>query len=87
MKTLKLLFILCLSVLGFIAQAQNGLENVYVERYYVSDAIDAANSNDPLPAGSVTYRIYADMLPGYTVQTVYGVPAHPLSMTTSPICT
>ncbi len=83
MKTLKLVFILCLSVLGFIAQAQNGLENVYVERYYVTDAVDAANSTPAIPVGSVTYRIYADMLPGYKFQTCFGIPAHPMTMTTT----
>lgn len=83
MKTLKLIFIICLSVLGFVAQAQNGLENIYVERYYVADAIDAANSSPAIPVGAVTYRIYADMLPGYKVQTIFGIPAHPMTMTTT----
>lgn len=89
MKTLKLIFILCLSVLGFIAQAQNGLESVYVERYYVTDAVDAPNSSPPIPVGAVTYRIYADMLPGYKFQLAYaeasfaGSIAHPLNMTTT----
>lgn len=48
-------------------QAQNGLKNIIVERYYVSDVADTALNSDggTLPVGSVTYRIYADMLPGY----------------------
>src|SRR6185295_15896533 len=36
-----------------------------------------------LPAGSVTYRIFADMLPGYKFQAAYGVPAHTLLMSTT----
>lgn len=71
---------LCLSFLfiGALAQAQNGLENVIVETYYISDANDAIANPDGgvLPIGSVTYRIYADMLPGYKFQAGYGVPGH-----------
>ncbi len=71
---------LCLGFLliGALAQAQNGLENVIVETYYISDANDAAANLDGgvLPVGSVTYRVYADMLPGYKFQAGYGVPGH-----------
>ncbi len=89
MKTRKTILGLCLSVLSLFTQAQNGLEKIFVERYYVADAIDAANSNPAIPVGAVTYRIYADMLPGYKVQTIYaeqsvsGGPAHPMTMTTT----
>ncbi len=89
MKTKKTILVLCLSVLGLLAQAQNGLEKIFVERYYVADAIDAANSHPVIPVGAVTYRIYADMLPGYKIQTIYaeesvfGGPAHPMTMTTT----
>jgi hypothetical protein len=75
------------------AAAQNGLENIIVEKYYVSNAADAANANTALtdagystgtlPAGSVTWRIYADLLPGWGVQSVYGVPSHPLLLSTT----
>ncbi len=89
MKTRKIILGFCLLFLGTFAIAQNGLENIYVERYYVADAIDAANSNPAIPVGAVTYRIYADLLPGYKLQTVYGElpvnggPTHPMTMTTS----
>ena len=79
----KILLVLCLSVFAILSKAQNGLENIFVERYYVTDAIDAVNSNPPLPVGSVTYRLYADMLPGYKVQTIFGSGLHPLVMTTT----
>lgn len=80
MKTKLLLFFILLS--GFI-YAQNGLEGIIVERYYVSNAADATGSIGTLPAGSVTYRIYADMLPGYTFQAAYGVPNHELRIATT----
>jgi hypothetical protein len=89
MKTRKIILGFCLLFLGTFVKGQNGLENIYVERYYVADAIDAANSNPAIPVGAVTYRIYADLLPGYKLQTVYGEqpvnggPAHPMTMTTT----
>lgn len=78
---------LCLSLffMGALAQAQNGLENVIVETYYISDANDSLANLDGgvLPVGSVTYRIYADMLPGYKFQAGYGVPGHECRIETS----
>jgi len=73
-KILLSLFCLVLA-LGIKAQ---GLEKVYVETYYVSDANDQANSITPLPAGSITYRFYLDMLPGYTFKLAYGASIQPL---------
>lgn len=81
MKNLLLgLSLLCLTGL---ANAQNGLEQIIVEKYYVSDAADAAGSIGILPVGSVTYRIYADMLPGYKFQAAYGIPNHELRLETT----
>ncbi|MFM1745629.1 MAG: hypothetical protein RLZZ630_1566, partial [Bacteroidota bacterium] len=75
------------------AAAQNGLENIIVEKFYVSNAADATNANTALgdagytsgtlPAGSITWRIYADLLPGWGVQSVYGVAGHPLTFSTT----
>lgn len=82
----KLILGLGLLLSGAIAQAQNGLEGIVVEKYYVSNAADAAGSVGALPAGSVTYRIYADMLPGYNFQALYGTPGasgHTLLVNTS----
>jgi len=81
-KNLKLAIGLFLASLGY-AQAQNGLENITVEKYYVSNAADAAASVGTLPVGSVTYRVYADMLPGYNLQMVYGDANHALKITSS----
>ncbi len=62
-----------------------GLENIIVEKYYVSDANDTIANPDGgvLPVGSVTYRIYADMLPGYRFQAAYGVPGHEMRIATT----
>jgi hypothetical protein len=69
----KLIYSAALLMTGLLANAQNGLENVIVEKYYVSNAADAAGSSGTLPVGSVTYRIFVDMLPGYNFQALYGV--------------
>jgi hypothetical protein len=81
-KNILVLVLLMISVAG---KAQNGLESVIVERYYVSDANDATmnSTGGVLPIGSVTYRIYADMLPGYKFQAAYGVPDHELRIETT----
>jgi Bacterial Ig domain/Secretion system C-terminal sorting domain len=82
----KLILGLALATAGITAQAQNGLESIVVEKYYVSNAADAAGSAGALQVGSVTYRIYADMLPGYNFQALYGTPGatgHTLLVNTS----
>ncbi len=81
MKKITLLF--GLVAFSTIVRAQNGLEQIIVEKYYVSNAVDAAGSAGTLPVGSVTYRVYADMLPGYKFQAMYGDGSHPLKVATS----
>lgn len=76
----------CISLLfSIVSFAQNGLENIIVEKYYVSDANDATQNatGGVLPVGSVTYRIYVDMLPGYKFQAAYGVPGHEMRIETT----
>jgi hypothetical protein len=76
---------------GIFANAQNGLEGIVVEKYYVSDYNDSIvtddNSSNPgsLPVGSVTWRIYVDMLQGYKFQAAYGIdnPVHEFRIETS----
>jgi hypothetical protein len=68
--------------------AQNGLESIVVEKYYVSDAADSVDAADngavyPLHVGSTTYRVYADLLPGYKVIQMFGSPTHPLNISTT----
>ena len=83
-KTTKKIFLgLGLSFLGTFATAQDGLEKIIVEKYYISTAADTVGSAGKLPIGSVTYRVYADMLPGYRFQTLYGNSDHPLKISTT----
>ncbi len=79
----KILLVIALIIAGACLHAQNGLENIIVEKYYISNAADSIGSSGPLPVGSVTYRIYVDMLPGYTFQMAYGNATHNLKFTTT----
>jgi hypothetical protein len=83
----KIILGLALLMICFASRAQNGLENIIVEKYYVSTAADsvgaATNGSGVLPAGSVTYRIWADLLPGYNFQALYGVAGHTLLVQSS----
>ncbi len=83
MKQLATLLFLLASFLN--VNAQNGLEGVIVEKYYISNANDATMNGvgGVLPAGSVTYRIYVDLLPGYKFQAAYGIPNHELRLATT----
>lgn len=82
MKTL--LLTACALILSISIHAQ-GLEDVIVEKYYVSDANDTSvnSSGGILPVGSVTYRIYLDMLPDYIFQAAYGDANHECRIETS----
>ncbi len=70
------------------ATAQVGLEGIVVEKFYISnaaDSIDAVNNGavHPLYVGSTTYRVYANLLPGYKVVNLFGNVEHPLFIETS----
>jgi len=80
MKTISLLFLFV--AITFSGYSQ-GLENIIVERYYVSNADDSIGSVGTLPVGSVTYRIFVDMVPGYKFQAAYGNSVHTLSFATT----
>lgn len=84
MKTSRILlfitFLFCLSA----AKSQHALENVIVEKYYITDANDTVRSaGGPIPVGSTTYRIFLDMLPGYRFQAAYGKDGHELKLETT----
>ena len=59
----------------------SGLEGIFVERYYVADANDAADTDgsSDLSTGEVTYRVFVDLKAGYKLITVGGFPGHDLS--------
>lgn len=81
----KKLLVLPLLFGCYFAQAQNGLEDIIVEKYYISDVNDTnANSvGGNLPIGSVTYRIYVDMMPGYNFQAAFGLTDHEMRIETT----
>ncbi len=79
-----------LALSGFLTKttAQVGLEGVVVEKFYISnaaDSIDAVNNGAvyPLYVGSTTYRVYANLLPGYKLVNLYGDATHPLNIETT----
>lgn len=62
-----------------------GLEGIIVERYYQTDAADETDAMDnvsavPLTAGSVVYRVFVDMAPGYKFSQIFGTPDHNLTV-------
>ena len=83
---MKKFTLLCsLLICSLIVNAQNGLEDIIVEKYYISEPNDtiANSAGGVLPVGSVTYRIYVDMLPGYKFQVCYGVTNHEMRIETT----
>jgi len=82
---LKFPFVLFGLLLSFASVAQDGLEGIIVEKFYVSTKADNAGKlhSGDLPKGSVTYRIYVDLKPGYRFQAAYGSPTHPLIIESS----
>lgn len=81
----KLTFFLFGLLLSCVGSAQDGLEGIIVEKFYVSTEADNAGKmySGDLPKGSVTYRIYVDLKPGYRFQAAYGSPTHPLIIESS----
>ena len=68
------------------SEDRTALEGIIVEKYYVSDTsnvLDKDTTGGVLPIGSVTYRIYVDMKPGYKLQTVYGNQKHTMCIKTT----
>lgn len=74
------LIILLFSV--FIAKSGfSQLEKVFIEKYYISDTIDATDtSGGILIPGSTTYRIYVDMKPGFKLKKLFGDDNHEFSI-------
>jgi hypothetical protein len=84
----KLLVLVIAGILTLHANSQLGLEGIIVETYYISDAADSADAADnfasyPLAVGSTTYRVYADLLPGYKLIQIFGTQNHPLTIATT----
>ncbi|NJK87426.1 MAG: T9SS type A sorting domain-containing protein [Bacteroidales bacterium] len=86
MKYLYTFFIFCALSTSVLAQLtkpgdiiewgnhSTALDSIIVETYYISDADDATDEDGGhLPEGSVTYRVFADLKPGYSLISVFGV--------------
>ena len=76
---MKYLFIL-FSVLG-ISFLNAQVENIIVEKYYVSDQFDSTDvTGGNLDSGSVTYRIYVDLPKDQKLTKMYGDDSHPFTI-------
>ena len=80
------LFTLIVIVSNF-GSAQVCLKEVFVEKYYTLAKNDYQKSNvsGAKEKGLVTYRIYVELDSGYTLQAVYGMPSHPLKISSSEV--
>ncbi len=83
----KIVISLAISLIGCFAQAQ-GLQGIVVEKYYQTNAADAANALaqsavTTLNPGSTVYRVYVDMAAGYKFSQIFGTAANPLKVTTT----
>lgn len=74
-----LIFCLFNSSYNFV-YSQGGLEGIILEKFYISTKEDNSKHelSGHLAPGSITYRIYVDLKPGYTFQAAYGTPNHEL---------
>jgi hypothetical protein len=82
---MRIIILLLVSVLTLSSHAQNSLEGIEVEIFYISsqeDNLDSLHSGTLTP-GSVTYRIYVDLAAKCRLQAVYGAPNHTLSIKSS----
>ncbi len=77
LNTIVLFFGMLLTTI--FAQAQ--IENVIIEKYYVSDDFDALDTTGGhLESGSTTYRIYVDLPKGSKLLRIYGDKNHPFTI-------
>jgi len=74
------LFFCLLNTCDKIVYSQGGLEGIILEKFYISTKEDNSKPelSGHLAPGSITYRIYVDLKPGYTFQAAYGAPNHEL---------
>lgn len=74
----KITFFLALALVAILTNGQaQGLEAVVVEQYYSTTSDDSTNAADNssstvLHKGSITYRVYIDMAPGYKFIQMFG---------------
>ncbi len=84
----KYILILSITLIGTFAHAQSLIENVIVETYYISDSLDATDTTGGrdtigariLPKGSITYRVFVDLVPGAKIKSIYADANHALKI-------
>ena len=80
----KILFVFLFHCLLFLNDIQAQIENVIVETYYISDSNDATDTTGGfLEEGSITYRIYVDLLPNTRLRKIYGDSLHALKFSST----
>ena len=78
----KYLFLLSIFLFSNLGHAQ--LEKLFIEKYYVSDLKDQTNSEGmKLPAGTTTYRIYADLEKKSKISRIFGNTKFPILIASS----
>ncbi len=85
---MKKIILITLALIIFHSAFTQGLEGIVVEIFYVSDEADSLDADEnfavyPLHIGSVTYRVYADLQPGYKFIQTFGSPEHPMEIATT----
>jgi hypothetical protein len=90
MKKMKKIFLLIVISTLFSVIAKSQILGVAVEKFYISDTLDATDSTNyhddatyampVLPAGSITYRVYVKLAHGYKIKKIYGTPCNPLKI-------
>ncbi len=81
MKTI-IKFIVLFLFIGLNTQAQ--IQNVIVEKYYIADSIDIANTDGGhLQPGAVTYRVFIDLANGSKVSKIFADSLHLLKIKSS----
>ena len=60
------------------------LERIIVEKYYITDSVDAADVSDPISGGiaigTKTYRVFVDLAPGSKLKKIFGDVNHPFKI-------
>lgn len=79
---LPIILAILLINLTFVSNAQ--LEKIIVEKYYVTDSLDAADNSEPfsggIAIGTTTYRVFADLAPGSKLIKIFGSANHPFKI-------
>ena len=84
---MKIAFISCLLHLCILLNSSilfSQIENVIVEKYYVTDSSDAADNSEPLSGGiaigTTTYRVFVDLAPGSKLKKIFGSANYPFKI-------